>query len=351
VGEKKSQEMKSLHLSYQHFHAPEIYGDYWFNSPPLSIRELQGRPVLLFFCDRFSPQSQQLIPLINGLHALYLEYGLTCIGIHSPEFDFGKNPNTIEQWIKKDIVLFPVLTDNEHPITDAYRISKIPSICLIDHKGDVYDTITQSFTPERIERSVQFLLRQSGYRGELPILLNPAVDTKYLMTGEIVREIYTGYHHGALGNPEGYNPELSSEYVDPKFYVQGKFYAHGIWRAERNTFVSEGNSKEEYLVCKSEGDEASILVRSETKTTVKVESDGEPLRIVNIGDDVQKDKQGHTFITVEEPKLYSILKRNNSESHVLKFIPQSSGVSFYVITFGTRSSDEFARINEPFRNN
>lgn len=343
--------MKSLHLTYQHFRAPEIFGDYWFNSEPLSIRELHGRPVLLFFCNRYSPQSQQLVPLINGLHALYSEYGLTCIGIHSPEFDFGKDPKRIEQWIKKDHVLFPVLADNEHPITDAYRISTVPSICLIDNKGDVYDTISRSFTPERIERSVQFLLRQSGYRGELPILLNPAVDTKYLLAGEVVREIFTGYHHGALGNPEGYNPELASQYVDPKIYFDGKFYAHGIWRAERNAFVSESAADEAYLVCRTEGDETNILVSGEMKTTVRIESDNEPLRIVNIGDDVQKDKQGHTFITVEEPKLFSILKRNNSESRTLKFIPQTSGVSFCLITFETNSSEDYSHLDETFLNN
>ncbi|MBI2428350.1 MAG: redoxin domain-containing protein [Ignavibacteriales bacterium] len=343
--------MKSRQLTYQHFHAPEIFGDHWFNSEPLSIRELHGRPALLFFCDRYSPQSQQLVPLINGLHALYYEYGLTCIGIHSPEFQFGKDPKRIEQWIKKDLVLFPVLADNEHPITDAYRISTIPSICLIDNKGDVYDTITGSFTPERIERSVQFLLRQSGYRGELPILLNPALDTKYLMAGEVVREIYTGYHHGALGNPEGYNPELASQYIDPKIYFDGKFYAHGIWRAERSCIISEGNPGEDYLMCRTEGDEVNILLECETKATVKIEIDGEPIRIVNIGNDVQKGKQGDTFITVEEPRLFSVLKRNNSESRTLKFIPQSAGVRFYMITFETRSSSSVSKIDESFRNN
>lgn len=346
--------MKSLHLTYQHFHAPEIYGDYWFNSQPLQIRELQGRPVLIFFCDCYSPLSLQLVPLMNGLHALYYEYGLTCIGIHSPEFDFGKDPRNIQQWIKKDLVLFPIVTDNQRSITEAYRISSIPSMCLIDNKGDVYDTISHAFTPERIERSVQFLLRQSGYRGELPILLNPAVDTQYLMTGEVVREIYTGYHHGALGNPEGYNPELASEYVDPKFYFHGKFYAHGIWRAERNAFVFEGTTggmDDAYLICKSEGDEMSLLISSAVKTTVTIESDNEPLRIVNIGNDVQKDKQGHTFITVEEPKVFSILKRNSSESHTLKFTPKTAGVSFYVITFETRPSDYSEHIEDTIRNN
>src|SRR5512140_2696223 len=101
--------MKSLHLTYQHSRAPEIYGDHWFNSPPLAIRELQGRPVLLFFCDYTSSQSQELIPVINGLSAWYEEYGLACIAIHSPEFSFGKDPRRVEEWIKRNLILFPVL--------------------------------------------------------------------------------------------------------------------------------------------------------------------------------------------------------------------------------------------------
>jgi hypothetical protein len=181
--------MKSLRMTYQPTRAPEIFGDHWFNTDPISIRDLHGRPVVLFFCDRTSPQSQGLVPLFNGMHTLYYEYGLTCIGIHVPEFSFGKNPVKVEQWIHKNIILFPVVTDNERPIANAYRISAVPSICLIDNKGDIYDTIASNFIPERIERSVQYLLRQSGYRGELPILINPAFDRGYLLTGDMISEI------------------------------------------------------------------------------------------------------------------------------------------------------------------
>ncbi len=344
--------MKALYQTYQHFHAPEIYGEHWFNSEPIFIRELQGRPTLLFFCDRTSHQSQQLLPFVNGMHALYYEYGLTCIGIHSPEFSFGKNPKKIEEWIKKEMIFFPVVTDNERPIANAYRISSVPAFCLIDNKGDVYDTILKSFSPERIERSVQYLLRQSGYRGELPILLNPARDTRYLMAGEIVREIFMGYFHGALGNPEGYNPELPSQYEDPKIYFTGKFYANGNWRAERNAFLLEEGDKAGYVVCQSEGDEMTLLAGSETKTTIKIESDDEPLSILNMGDDVQKDKQGNTFIVVDEPRLFSVIKGNNAESHTVKFIPQNFGVRFYMLTFESASAAENESLcSESFRNN
>jgi hypothetical protein len=95
----------------------------------------------------------------------------------------------------------------------------------------------------------------------------------------------------------------------------------------------------------------TFLVGSETKTMVKIESDNEPLNIINMGDDVQKDKQGNTFVSVDEPRLFSVLKGNNSELHSLRFTPQSAGVRFYMITFETKPVEENSAPNESFRNN
>ena len=343
--------MKSLHLTYQHSRAPEIYGDNWFNSHPLSIRELQGRPVLLFFCDYTSAQSQELITLINGLSALYDEYGLACIAIHSPEFSFGKDPKRVDQWIKKNLVLFPVLTDNERPITNAYRISSVPAICLVDNKGDIYDTITESFVPERIERSVQYLLRQSGYRGELPILVNPAYDISYSLTSKVVKEIFTGYYHGALGNPEGYSPELAADYADPKLYFRGKFYAHGIWHAERNAFAYEGEPDSGYVVCQTEGDIVDAVIGSKIKTSVRIECDDAAVKLINMGHDLKKDKQGNTYLTVEEPQLFSLFQKNNDELHTLKLVPMSSDITFYMFSFRAKLLEEDAQPRNTLRNN
>jgi hypothetical protein len=343
--------MKSLRMTYQPTRAPEIFGDHWFNTDPISIRDLHGRPVVLFFCDRTSPQSQGLVPLFNGMHTLYYEYGLTCIGIHVPEFSFGKNPVKVEQWIHKNIILFPVVTDNERPIANAYRISAVPSICLIDNKGDIYDTIASNFIPERIERSVQYLLRQSGYRGELPILINPAFDRGYLLTGDMISEIRTGYSHGALGNPEGYSPELSAEYRDPKFSVHGKFYAHGIWRAERDSFIYEGDHNEGYLLCETDGDELCVLAGADNKTSVTVVMDNSPLSIECMGNDVQKNKKGNTFIPVEDPQLFSIVKVPDNRNHTVRLIPQKRGVKIYMICSVSHSRSDDTGKDRFVRNN
>jgi hypothetical protein len=343
--------MKYLHQTFQHQLAPELYGDYWFNSEPLSIRRLEGRPAVLFFCDCMSLQSKRLIPFMNGLHSLYLEFGLVCIGVHSSEFDFAQNISRIEQELHKNLILFPVLTDNSRNITNAYRISTFPSICLIDNKGNIYDTLSETFFPERIERSLQYLLRQSGYYGELPMLLNPEFEEYYELADGSVSELFSGYAHGALGNPEGYSPELPAAYEDPKVYLEKKIYAHGIWRAERNALTYEGEPNQGYLVCECNADEMHLLVGSNAKSSVKVTIDDKPITLSRMGHDVKKDKQGSTFFGIEEPKLISLFQHGKKKSGIVKLIPQTSGISFYSFSFIAGTSDHHSPGESALRNN
>ncbi|MDD8017596.1 MAG: thioredoxin-like domain-containing protein [Bacteroidota bacterium] len=330
--------MKTLQQTYRLGRAPELLGDFWFNSEPLSVHQLQGQPILLFFWDYTLQQSLKLIPFMNGLHSLYVEYGLVCVGVHSPEFFFEKDSANVEATIKKNMILFPVMTDNDRLVTNAYRISSLPTLCLIDHKGEIYDLISEAIIPERIERSVQYLLRQSGYRGELPLLLNPEFDKRYFLSDESPHQIYTGYSHGSFGNPEGYSPELPAEYVDPKIYFESKFYAHGIWCAERNAFRYEGNPNEGYLICQSDEENVTIVAGSKTKASVKVELDDAPIQISIMGNDMQKEKKGTTYFTVDDPRLISVLQNNRRISHSVKFIPSASGVTFYMFAFDSKQT-------------
>jgi hypothetical protein len=343
--------MKYLHQTLQHQLAPELYGDYWFNSEPLSIRQLEGRPAVLFFWDCTSLQSKKFIPFINGLHALYLEFGLVCIGVHTSEFEFAQDASRIEQEIRKSLILFPVLTDNSRNITNAYRISTFPSICLINNKGNIYDTLSETIIPERIERSLQYLLRQSGYYGELPMLLNPELEENYDLPEGKIDELHCGYAHGALGNPEGYSPELAAQYVDPKVYLEKKIYTDGIWRAERNGLIYEGKANQGYITCRCYEDDIHVLVGSTAKSIVKVNIDGAPIMLSFMGHDVKKNKQGGTFFRIDTPKIISIVQKSKDKNGVLTLIPQSSGISFYMFSFVAGKSEYHASGESFIRNN
>lgn len=307
---------------------------------------MQGQMILLFFWDYASPSSLKMLPLIKEWFANYSEIGLVCIGIHSPEFSFAKDPRNVEDAIKKQSIHFPVVTDNDRRIASAYRVSEFPTLVLIAATGNLYDVVTHSFSISRLERSIQYLLRQTGFFGELPML--QSIETERTSKNSSL-EIYTGYLHGSLGNSEGYSPELPSYYEDPRFYVEGKFYAHGLWRAERNAFRYEGESKKGYLTCLSEGQNIDALIGDGQKKSVHINLDDSPIPIGNMGSDVRRDAKGNSFITTVEPQLVSIFRSSDPEKHTVKFIPLNTGVAFYLFSFNKEQSK--TNLDESIRNN
>lgn len=338
--------MKTLYQSYQSTKAPELYGDYWFNSEPISIRSLQGEMVMLFFWDSISVSSQKMLELIKDWHSRYAELGLYFIGVHISEFEFAKKPQKIEAAIKKHSIAFPFVADNDRLISNAYKISSAPSIVLIDASGNIYDVVAQNFSVMRLERSMQYLLRQAGFFGELPQLQSFEGEEAL---HEYVPEIYTGYLHGALGNPEGYSPELPAHYEDPMMYTSGKFYAHGIWRAEKNGFLYEGKPNEGYLICQSTGDNIDALIGSDQKKSIRVYVDDSPVPVSNMGSEIRRDSKGNTFLSVSEPQLFSIFRHTDDSNHFIKMIPSSSGMSFYMFSFEKQREQDL--LNEAVRNN
>jgi peroxiredoxin len=322
--------VKQQHQQYQSIKAPEIFGDHWFNSEPITIRNLQGQLIVLLFWDYASPSSLRLLPLINEWFQRYTSLGSQFIGVHSPEFSFAKDPSAVNAMIKKYDMQFPIVSDNEKFIANAYRISGTPSIALIDVSGNIYDIAQQSFSVTRLERSIQYLLRQSGFFGELPVL-----DSLYKepVNDQSTSEIYTGYMHGSLGNTEGYSPEIPSMYEDPHYYIEGKFYAHGIWRASRNSIVYEGESQDGYLICTSNGADVDVLIGSSKKESVRVRISDEQMPVELMGNDMRRDARGNSILTTGEEQIVSVVHNQQSENQIVKFIPMNSGITFYMFSF------------------
>jgi thiol-disulfide isomerase/thioredoxin len=330
--------VKALHQTYhQSAKAPELYGDYWFNSAPLSIAAVQGQNILLYFWNYSSPSSLRILPLMKEWYATYAELGLVCIGVHSPEFSFATNPRKVDEFLKKQSIEFPVVADNDRLIAGAYRISNFPTLVLISANGNIYDMVAESFSVLRLERSIQYLLRQSGFFGELPPLRSMDSERSQEHTAH---EITTGYLHGSLGNVEGYSPELPAHYEDPGIYIEGKFYAHGIWRAERNAFHYEGEPNDGYLICQSVSENIDVLVGSEQKSSLRIKVDDTSMLIGQMGSDIQRDPKGNSIVTVGEPQFVSVFRGTQKERHSVQFIPGASGITFYMFSFFKEQGSE-----------
>ena len=281
--------------------------------------------------------------------------GLVVIGIHSPEFSFARNPKFVENALQRFGFHFPITTDNTSMMRDAYRVQEMPTIFLLERDGSIYLTHSGEGGYERTERSVQTLLREAGFHGELPML------TGFSNVNEIVRSTFeratpairTGYLHGSLGNVEGYSPELPADYTDGKVYIEGKFYAQGNWFAKNDAIEFEGDANEGYIAFRYTGYNVGVVMSAKKEgAVVFVLQDGKALTSDNYGDDITTDEMGNTFIVVNEPKLFHIVKNTVFGDRTIKLIPKDEGTTFYSFTFDTSPASILHDVGDnSYRNN
>src|SRR3989344_1506501 len=69
-----------------------IAGGQWFNSAPLTISALRGKVVLVDFWTYTCINCIRTLPYLKKWHTSYKDKGLVIVGVHTPEFEFEKNP-------------------------------------------------------------------------------------------------------------------------------------------------------------------------------------------------------------------------------------------------------------------
>jgi thiol-disulfide isomerase/thioredoxin len=113
--------------------APEISGDHWINSKPLTIAGLKGRVVLVEFWTYGCVNCRNIVPYLR--HEQYDQAGLTVLGVHAPEFFWEKPLDNVKAATRRLGIKFPVVQDNAFTIWNRYGIRAWPTIVLIDKKG------------------------------------------------------------------------------------------------------------------------------------------------------------------------------------------------------------------------
>ncbi len=335
--------------------APEIYGDFWFNSDPLTIRAMQGQVILLCFWDCTSESSLQLIEFAQEWARRYDEMGLVVIGIHSPDFSFARDPKLVEKAIQRAGIRFPVATDNTIMMRGAYRVQEMPALFLLDRDGSIYLAHSGEGGYERIDRAIQGLLREAGFRGELPMLMETALIGDFVPPSfeRFTPPVRTGYLHGSLGNVEGYSPELPADYEDPHLYVEGKFYAHGSWLASPDAFEFEGDSQSGYLVLRYSGNSMNIVMSAKKSgAVVQVLRNGKAIPAAECGSDITTDERGNTVVVLNEAKLFHVVKNKEFGDYTVTIVPQEKGITIYSASFGVSPIALLNSINrDSYRNN
>ena len=87
-------------------------------------------PVLVHFLDFAQLNSVRTLPYLSEWSRRYREAGLSVIGVQSPRFPFGAEPETVAAGLAALGVEFPVAIDAEHELWAAYGCEGWPSLFL-----------------------------------------------------------------------------------------------------------------------------------------------------------------------------------------------------------------------------
>jgi thiol-disulfide isomerase/thioredoxin len=133
----------------------------WINSPPLTPERLAGKVVAVDFWTYTCINWIRTLPYVRAWAQKYRE-GLVVIGVHTPEFPFEHNVDSVRRAVQQMRVEYPVVIDNDYSIWRAFKNQYWPALYLLDAGGRVRQRYFGEGEYEQSERSIQRLLAEAG---------------------------------------------------------------------------------------------------------------------------------------------------------------------------------------------
>jgi hypothetical protein len=318
--------------------AHELLGDYWFNSEPVPVAALRGRVILIGFWDLSSELSLRALEYWEQWQGKYESAGLVSVAVHVPRFSFGRNPGIVEGAVRRLGLTLPVVTDNGGLILSHYQLRTPPSLVLIDRDGYVRLVAEGEGSLFAIERAIQGLLLEANAFLELPDFAEPRRpgDRPGAMLIKGTPELFGGYLRGSVGNVEGATPESFSDFKDPGIHLEDRVYLEGEWRVAREAYEFGPTERGEgSLIVAYSGLEAAAVLHSTEPggTRLEVMQDGDSIAEPMSGEDLNRDVDGRTYVHVDSPRLYGLVKNREHGSHVLRLLLKGGRVEVYALSF------------------
>ena len=289
----------------------------WHNSPPLTLKDLRGKVVLIDFWTYSCINCIRTLPYVEAYAQKYKDQPFVLIGIHTPEFTFEKSATNVETAIKEHGLTYPVAQDNNFDTWNAFHNQYWPAHYLIDAKGNIRYTHFGEGGYDEADKAIASLLGEIGSKADTNMAIPSEVSGgNHDITGET-------YLHSrgwdSFGNKAGAPDADVHTYVAPTEMTTDDFYLNGDWQ-----LVGD-----ERQVLRSEEGEVNIRARAGEVNLVLGLEDG----VSSVKADVIVDgKAGKSFV-IDHHDLYTLYKGDyGTHDVVLKL--HGKGVAAYAYTFG-----------------
>lgn len=317
-------------------HAPEFPDALaWVNGAPRTMRSMLGRPVLIDFWTYSCVNCLRTQPHLNAWYERYAKLGLEIIGVHTPEFDFEKRRENVEDAVMRLEIPYPVVLDNDYAVWNLYTNKWWPRKFLVNKDGNiVYDHVGEGGYAET-EMEIQKALAEIGVK-KFPRIAKEVEVSSDGVCYRTTPELYLGYLRGRIANAGDILPDAEEAFTDHGEREDDSVVLHGHWRVA-SEYVEHARrlaTASEYLLLTYRAFGVNLVMGTVDgrPAEIDVELDGQPIPKDMAGADVVI-VNGRAKLRIRESRMYRIVKASMYHQGALKLATADAGVRMFAFTF------------------
>jgi len=279
---------------------PSLNATRWVNPAPLTAEALRGRIVLVDFWEYTCVNWIRTAPYVKAWSHEYGPLGLVVVGVHAPEFDFGKRAENIDRGIRDHGLTYPIAIDNDFVIWRAFGNDAWPAKYLFDARGRLVRRWIGEGSYDEIEREIRRVLVEAH-----PGLELPAVSEETATFAKAAQPSYAGV--------------TAETYIGADRREPGAVTLKGDWHIDRQYVeLRKGNGG---IVLPFTGGEVNLVMRPgpSSPAAVSVLLDGKPpgeARGVDLDADgvARFDRSGMIRLVAGAPRRHHVLTLSSSDA-------------------------------------
>jgi hypothetical protein len=250
------------------------------------------------------------LPYVQAWNRDYASLGLVVIGVHSPEFEFGKRAENIDRGIRDHGLKHPIAIDNEFAVWRAMGNDAWPAKYLFDGEGKLVHRWVGEGRYDEIESEIRRLLAAADPRVRLPGVSREA--TEFARTGQ-----------------PSYGGITNETYMGSERRESGAVMLEGDWRSERQ-YVELRKGTGKIMVPFTAGEVNLVMQPGPSgKAAVTVLLDGIPVVDAH-GADVGADGVAR----FDRSGMIRLIVGATRRRHVLTLVTSDPGLRAFAFTFG-----------------
>ena len=306
----------------------------WLNSNPLDRNSLRGKVVLVDIWTYSCINSLRQLPYLKDWAEKYKAVGLVVIGVHSPEFGFEKDRESVERGVNGLKLDYPIAIDSNMGVWQAFNNEYWPADYFIDGNGRIRHHHFGEGEYDQSERVIQQLLKENGAAQVDQTLVKASgggIEAPFSMD-VLSPETYAGYlRTDRFSSQERMAPDSVKTYTPPKNPDLNEWGLGGSWNvSDESATLQAPNGKTVFQF--HARDLHMVLGPNEPNKSIhySVKLDGEPPG-ENHGVDTSTAGSGE----VNQPRLYQLIRQKGpiaDRTFEIEFA--DPGVRAYSFTFG-----------------